>query len=309
MAIRPGRPSLDESQFSSDVRSSDAKVRVAAVAGGQNGRVRYDQLRGLGIGSATICRWVATGYLYPELPRVYAVGHAAPSVEGDLAGALLYAGPGAMLSHGTAVWWLALLKYPPQEIHVGTPRRVRNHGEIRVHGGRRVARIVHRGLPVTGASQTLLDFAATGPRNLLRLALANADYNDMLDASELQRMMGRGIAGSAALREALAIHLPELARTRSEPEVLLLEFCERRGFPIPLVNEYLEGWLVDAYWPDRRLVVEIDGPRGHRTPAQLQRDHERDLELRLAGYVVLRYTRRQLVERPASVAADLRRYL
>jgi hypothetical protein len=309
MATRPGRPRLDESQFSSDMRSSDAKGRVAAVAGGQRGRVRYDQLRALRIGSATICRWVTTGYLYPELPRVYAVGHAAPCVEGDLAGALLYAGPGAMLSHGTAVWWLGLLKYPPREIHVGTPRRVRNHERIRVHGGRRVTRIEHRGLPVTSASQALLDFAATGARNLLRLALAHADYNDMLDASQLHQMMGRGVPGTVALRDALAVHLPELARTRSEPEVLLLEFCERHGLPIPEVNEYLEGWLVDAYWPDQRLVVEIDGWRGHRSSAQLQRDHQRDLELRLAGYVVLRYTRRQLVESPASVADDLRRYL
>jgi len=131
----------------------------------------------------------------------------------------------------------------------------------------------------------------------------------MLDASELQRLMGRGIAGSAALRDALAIHLPELASTRSEPERLLLEFCERHGFPIPLVNQYLNGWLVDAYWPDRGLVVEIDGARGHRTPGQLQRDHQRDLELRLAGFLVLRYTRRQLIESPDAVAADLRRIL
>jgi len=52
----------------------------------------------------------------------------------------------------------------------------------------------------------------------------------------------------------------------------------------------------------------VDGWRGHRSPAQLQSDHERDLELRLAGYIVLRYTERQLIERPAAVAADLRRY-
>ena len=104
-------------------------------------------------------------------------------------------------------------------------------------------------------------------------------------------MMGRGVAGSAALHEALANPSRRSSRsTRSEPERLLLEFCERHGFPIPLVNVYLNGWLVDAYWPDQRLVVEIDGPRGHRSPAQLQRDHQRDLELRLAGFVVLRYT-------------------
>ena len=256
------------------------------------------QLRALGVGEATISDWVGAGYLHPELPGVYAVGHPARSTESELAASLLYAGPGAMLSHGTAAWWLELLKYPPHDVHVSTPRRVKDHGKISVHGRRRIVRILHNRLPVTTPSQALLDFATTDQPKLLRLALANADYHDLLDTAELQRLMGRGIAGSAALRAALAIHLPELARARSGSERLMLEFCERHNFPIPLVNEYLEGWLVDAYWPDRRLVVEIDGPRGHRTPAQLQRDHQRDLELRLAGYIVLRYTERQLIEQP-----------
>ncbi|HEY1590927.1 MAG TPA: DUF559 domain-containing protein [Solirubrobacteraceae bacterium] len=301
--------SHDECGFTAWGGRPNHKVRLAAVAERQVGRVRHDQLLALGVAGTTVRRWVRNGYLHRLLPRVYALGHTAASAEGDLAAALLYAGPGAMLSHATATWWLGLLKYPSAEIHVSTPRDARDHGNVRVHGRRALERIPHNGLPVTTASRALLDFAATGPRNLLRLALANADYNEMLDASELQRLMGRGIAGSAALRDALGVHLPELASTRSEPERLLHEFCERHGFPIPLVNQYLNGWLVDAYWPDRGLVVEIDGPRGHRSPAQLQRDHQRDLELRLAGFLVLRYTRRQLIESPDVVAADLRRIL
>jgi len=39
-----------------------------------------------------------------------------------------------MLSHGTAIWWLDLLKYPPLEIHVSTPRRVRDLDNIVAHG-------------------------------------------------------------------------------------------------------------------------------------------------------------------------------
>jgi hypothetical protein len=302
-------PIRDEWRFTGCGAWSNAKVPVAALSGRQVGRIRYDQLRALGIAEGTVRRWVKTGYLHPELPRVYAVGHTARSTEGDLAAALLYAGPGAMLSHATAAWWWGLLKYPAPVIHVSTPRRVKDHGTVRVHGRRHLERIEHNRLPVTTVSQTILDFAATGPRNLLRLVLASADYQDALAVAELHRMMGRGVAGTVPLRDALAIHLPQLAQARSEIEILLLEFCERHGFPIPHVNEYLEGWLVDAYWPDRRLVVEVDGIRGHRTPAQLQADHQRDLELRLAGYVVLRYTKRQLIESPGAVAADLRRYL
>ena len=44
-------------------------------------------------------------------------------------------------------------------------------------------------------------------------------------------------------------------------------------------------------------------------PAQLRADHQRDLELRAAGYVVLRYTWEQVTGQPAAVAADIARHL
>jgi predicted transcriptional regulator of viral defense system len=304
----PPRPS-DEWRFTATPRRSDAKVQVARRAAGQFGRLRHDQLQAIGIAETTIRRWVSGGYLHPELPGIYAVGHLAPSTEGPLARAILYAGPGAMLSHATAAWWLGLLKYSSPEVHVSTPRRMGSRDGICVHGRRRLERIWHRGLPVSDPSQTILDFAATGPFRLLRLVLANADYQGSLELEKLRRLMGRGVAGSAPLREALRIHMPELARTRSRTEILLLEFCERYGLAIPEVNVYVEGWLVDAHWPKARLIVEVDGPLGHRSPAQLHTDHQRDLELRAAGYVILRYTKRQLIETPASVATDIRRYL
>jgi hypothetical protein len=285
----------------------NAKRRVASLAKKQRGRVRLDQIERLGVSRTTVRNWRAAGYLHPELPRVDAVGHPGRSTESDLAAAVLYAGPGAMLSHATAAWWLGLLKYPPKEIHITTPRRISSLEGIRVHGRRRLERILHHGLPVTTPSRTIIDFAATGPPDLLRFVLANADYNDVLDVARLAKV--RNIPGAPALREALRIHLPELARTRSRGERLIVALCQSQGFPIPEVNIYVHGWLVDACWPDMKLIVEIDGPIGHRTPAQIYTDHQRDLELRAAGYVVLRYTERQLIETPAAVAADIRRYL
>jgi very-short-patch-repair endonuclease len=280
---------------------------VAQRAAKQFGRIRVDQLRLLSVSRTRIQRWRDSGYLHSELPRVYAVGHPGRSTESDLAAAVLYAGPGAMLSHATAAWWLGLLKYPPKKIIVSTPRRISDRGKIVVDGRRRIERIWHRGLPVTDPSQTIIDFAATGSADLLRLVLANADYQDVLDVEGLSALTG--LAGAPALKAALRIHLPELACTRSRLEVLLLTFCQSQGLRIPQVNVYVEGWLVDACWPEHRLVVEVDGPRGHRSPAQLYNDHERDLKLRAAGYVVLRYTERQLIETPAAVAADIKRYL
>jgi hypothetical protein len=299
----------EESHFRSDCRNRNAKLRLAEVAARQFGRVRYDQVRATGVGKATVNRWREDGYLHPELPRVYAVGHPGRTPESDLAAAVLYAGPGAMLCAATAVWWYELLKYPPSQIFVATPRRVRDHGKIVVRRERSVPRTRHRGLPVTSPSQAILDFAAAGAGKLLRLVLANADYLGLLDLQALQALRGRGIAGSTALRDAIAIHLPELARARSDLEILLLEFCERHRIPIPQMNVHVHGWLVDAHWPDARLIVEVDGVGGHRSRAQIERDHQRDLELRAAGFIVLRYTQRQLIETPDAVAADIRRWL
>jgi hypothetical protein len=282
---------------------------VAAVAARQFGRVRYDQVIAVGVSGRTVGRWRESGYLHLELPRVYAVGHPGRSTEGDLAAALLYAGPGAALTGGTALWWRGLLKYAPDVIVVATPRRVRDLNQVVLRRERDVDRAWHNSLPVTPVTTALLDFAASAPPNHLRLALANADYQDLLDLDAISRLTGRGIAGSVALNEALRIHLPQLAHTRSELEIVLLVTCQTHGIPIPEINVYVDGWLVDAHWPAQRVIVEVDGWRGHRTPAQLERDHQRDLELRAAGYIVLRYTWRQLTEAPVAVAADLRRFL
>jgi hypothetical protein len=302
-------PAGDESRFSSEGRNQNAKLRLGALAGRQFGRVRYDQVRATGVGKATISRWRDGGYLFPELPRVYAVGHPGRTRESDLAAAVLYAGPGGMLCDGTALWWYELLKYPPKQIFVATPRRVRDLNGIIVRRERNIERTLHNGLPIVTPSQAILGFAATGPQRLLRFVLANADYHDKLDVRELQQISGRGIAGSAALNEALQIHLPALAHTRSKYEIALLELCESYGYPIPETNVYLHGWLVDAYWPRNNLVVEIDDWRGHHTPAQLRSNHQRDLQLRAHGIHTLRYAGDQLIQTPDAVADDLRRCL
>ncbi len=306
---RGGGPGGDECRFSSDSPNQIAKVRVAAVAARQFGRIRWNQLRALGAAKATISAWVAAAYLHPTpLPGVYAVGHLATSVEATLAEALLYAGPGAALSHGTAVWWLGLLKRPTSDCAtVSTPRRVTSIGAVIVHGRRHIDRLPHRGLTVAAPHQALVDFAGDATRDLLRLALANADYQGILDLNAIDAVTGRGITGSAAIRDALRHHRPELAHTRSELEQLLLTLCERHDLPIPAFNVTVEGWLVDAVWPRAHVVVELDGLDGHRTRAQLERDHQRDFELRQAGYIVLRYTWRQLTDAPALVAREIAR--
>ncbi len=305
----PSPPARDEWRFTGTPGRSAAKVRLAEVAGRQFGRVRWDQILEAGVSEKTLRRWVGDGYLERVLPRVYAVGHTAPSLHADLAAALLYAGPGAMLSYATAVWWWGWLDSPTEPIILSTPRRVESLPGIKIHSRRDHHRAWRRGLPVTTADRTLLDFATAARPDRLRFVLANADYHHDLDLDELDALMGRGIDGTVALRTALQRHRPELARTRSELERRMIALAEAHGLPIPRCNVPLHGHLVDALWSDAKLIVELDGYDGHRTPAQLRADHRRDLELRAAGYVVLRYSWELLTLHPEAVAADIRRHL
>jgi very-short-patch-repair endonuclease len=285
------------------------RQRVMRAADLQWGRLSWKQLRELGAAEVTISRWIRAGYLRPILPHVYAVGHVAESIEGGLMAAILYAGPGAMLSHATALWWYGLLEHRPTLIQVSTPRKCLSQPGMRVYARRRVKLAHHRRLPTTTVPQTLLDFAATAPVASVVRALAEADYRRLLDLPSLRVTCSTGRPGSATLERALARHAPELARTKSVLERAFCELCRRGGVPAYEVNHRLCGMTVDAYWPDLRVVVELDGMQGHATPAQVSRDRWRDLKLRAAGYVVVRYSYDQIMREPDAVLADLRSVL
>ncbi len=282
-----------------------AKFRLERVASRQSGRVTWAQLSGLGIPRTVVTRWIRDGYLHRLFPRVYAVGHRARSTEADLAAALLYAGPGAMLSHTTAAWWLGLIDRRPQLIQVSTPRRCRSRPGVRVHRRRAYDRIWHNGFPVTTVPQTLIDLAVDASLRTVRRALAKADYARILDVPAIQGQLGPGRPGSAKLRTALREHEPRLARTKSHLETIFVEISEEAGFPLPEINVYIAGWEVDALWREERIAVEIDGYGNHRSPAQVRRDRRKDLALRAVGVIPLRYSDEQLDERRPDLIADL----
>jgi Protein of unknown function (DUF559) len=272
----------------------NAKRRVAQRAARQFGRVSRWQLIELGVSSATITGWLKSGYLYRVLPHVYAVGHRAKTVEADLAAAILYAGPVAMLSHATAAWWVGLDRSKPHMIHVSTPRRCRSARGIRVHDRRPLSRDWHRSLPVTEFAQILLDYATMASLSQVRVALARADFSGELNLAAIEAVLGRPHRGSAKLREALKRHQPMLADARSRLEIDLFESCESRHLPLPELNGDVAGWTVDLLWRQERIAVELDGPGNHRTPAQVRRDRRKEFDLRAIDFFVLRYSDEQI---------------
>ncbi|HLJ03266.1 MAG TPA: DUF559 domain-containing protein [Solirubrobacteraceae bacterium] len=281
------------------------KLRIGRLAGNQFGLVARHQLMRLGISDGEIAWGLGSGYLTRRLPGVYAVGHSASSIEADLTGALLWAGPGAMLSHACGAWWLGLTRRPPEAIELSTPRHCRSRRGIVVHGRSPLERRWYSDLPTPAVPDLLLQLATTANRDELRKALAEAEYRSLLNAGELRAVCGRGRPGSANLKAALARHLPQLAVTRSEFERRLLYLCEKYGLPIPECDVRLHGFQIDALWREQKLIVELDGESGHAPWARIKRDHQRDLILRREGFTTLRYVWDQFVYDGELVAADI----
>jgi very-short-patch-repair endonuclease len=283
--------------------------RVVHLAERQWGVIADWQLEQCGVSRSAISRWVASGRLVRIHPRVYALGHKALCTEGRLLAAILYAGPGAELSHASAASWWQLIPYLPNTTDVTSPKQRRSLRAVRVHRAQHIDRVVHRGLPVTPVAKTLLDFASVAPFARIRSAVAEADFQRRLDLEAIDELTGVGRPGSANLNRALRLHRPEYARTLSPLEDLLLDLCRRHRIPFPEVNVNVCGYKVDALWRTQRVVVEVDGRPAHDTHGQRERDHDRDLALRASGYRVCRYTWRQVTSSRAAVAADIRQAL
>ena len=219
--------------------------------------------------------------------------------------AVLVAGVGAVLSHGTAAaaWDL---RPPSGAIHVTVPGnagRKRRPG-LRIH---RSTTLGHdtttlRGIPVTNPLRTILDLATVLEGRPLEHAVDLADQRHLIDFAELrQRPFPRSLQ-AVLTRYAQAV-------TRSELEERFLALCHDHRLPRPVSNAIVEGREVDFVWRDARLIVEVDGYRYHRSPSAFEDDRERDVTLSLAGWTVLRFTYAQVVGRPAWVAAAVADHL
>lgn len=207
-----------------------------------------------------------------------------------MAAALAMGRTGA-ISHLSALMLMGLRPYKPIDIHV-------SHA-----GGAREARdglIPHRrrapfetwtwaGIPVTTPSQSLRD--ADLPSHELYRAIEQAQrarHDLTLSPDAVVRLKHR-ITG----------------HTRSDTEARFLFLLHENGFPLPKVNQILNGYEADFHWPDRRVVVEVDGWGHHREKVNFDDDRHRGLVHRAAGFEVVRISADHVYDRPRLILAAL----
>jgi very-short-patch-repair endonuclease len=269
------------------------------------------QLLALGFTRNGISHRRKTGRLHLLTRGVYSVGRTGLSQEGRWMAALLACGAGAVLSHRSAGAHYGIADERPGAIEVS----IRGSSEPRRDGlrvrsrpslpSREVGTL--RGIPITSPVRTMLDLARVlGPRGLER-AVNEADKRDVVDAEALRDALDDhvGEPGVRPLRRLL--DRDTFVLSDEELEVLFRPLALKAGLPLPETKQIVNGFEVDFYWPDLKLVVETDGLRYHRTPAAQARDALRDQTHTAAGYARLRFTHHQIKYEPRHVLDILTR--
>jgi very-short-patch-repair endonuclease len=238
-------------------------------------------------------------------PGVYAVGRPATTPLERASAAVLACGPDAALSHGSAMTLWGFWKRWDAPFEVTTARDRRPKG-IRVHRSRILAprdTTRHHGIRASSPARTILDMAARLGDDQLRRTVKNALASLYLGQDALIDVVARhpGHLGASKLRPLLDDH----DDTRSRFEDGFPAFCRRFGLPKPVMNARLGRYTVDAFFPNERLIVELDSWHYHSSREAFEDDRERDAYFLAADLATVRITWRRIEQRPREEAERL----
>lgn len=181
---------------------------------------------------------------------------------------------------------------------------VRGHADGAGHGADpRQRGTTHDGIPITSAARTLIDLAAGLDERRLGRAFRESIRLKCASAAVVRQALQRHQAQpGTSLLAVLATRYAAIpyARTRSDAEGRALEVLHDAGVPAPRVNVRVAGFEADLVWPDRYLIVEVDGPQFHRFGDE---DARRTRRWRRAGYTVRRIPSSSVYDDPAALVA------
>lgn len=219
-----------------------------------------------GVDRSRIARWIADGRLRRVHLGVYAVGHTAPSLHGELMAAVLACGPEAVVSHSSAGHLLGILRARPPKPEVTVPTTA---------GHARPGIVIHR---VTSLDRLDVSSPQTSPAHVDACLARNSTKK-----------------GGAKLRRALGADA-----TLSALEDGFLALLRRHGLPTPRANIDHAGDKVDCHWPEHDLTIELLSYRFHASRRAFEADVARR---RRSSHVAFTYG--DVFERAARTAAEL----
>ena len=234
--------------------------------------------------------------------------------------AVLWAGDGAVLSHGAAAmfWGFEGVRSPKPEVWISGSRRPRSEDVI-VHRGPPLEAIdttALNSIPITTPTRTLIDVSGRlEDEALLTLLERLIKVGLVTERSCTERVMslrtsGRpGVGRLGAILDARPIGAAAL---ESRLEARFWRLIADAGEPLPVRQHWVVGagrrYRLDFAWPDQLVAVECEG-RAFHDHATLEADDRRRGDLASLGWLVIPVTWRQLSAEWPAVLARIERAL
>jgi very-short-patch-repair endonuclease len=282
----------------------DREVLLAQHAAKQLGLVTSHQLAAMEFGRKFVAARIRSGLWTVVQRSVIKLSSGKPTlVQEELAAVFAFDGT---LSHFSALRQLRLDCSPPEQkgVHLTIPhgRKVAAPPDVTLWRTRDLPSFdvcVRGPFRFTSLGRTVLDLASVLDKGWLRAtvdACLRKDDN-ALDAIWLTLLgHGPGRLGATALRLVLREYQAEdeLPQSVLESHAMELGLATGRKPQLQFTPQGFDG-RVDFAWPERRLILELDGYRYHCTRKAFEADHARDLRLKLLGWNVVRFTWRNVV--------------
>jgi very-short-patch-repair endonuclease len=302
-----------------DMTKCAADSQLAERACAQHGLISRAQALEAGLNDQNLVDRLRAGDLLLVAPGVYRYRGVAESWRGDVMAACLFAGPAAFASHSTAAVLHRLDGFAPGRVELTIPRGARHHlDDVRVRrprlGVSAAERTVIDGIPTTTIERTLIDVARVRGLRRGEIVLDGAQRDGTAHVDAVAGLADR-IRGRGRTRIGKYSDLVHARLGSSQPTTALerkfLALIEDSTLPRPECQVRMllsdgRAVVADFVFPTSMVVVEVDGRVGHAGDLDRQRDAERDSLLQLSGFRVLRFTYRDVDERPGWIVATVR---
>jgi very-short-patch-repair endonuclease len=281
--------------------SEPAEAAIAAIADRQFGVFSRRQALGAGISPRQIQLRIDARRWESRFRGVYRIVGAPEGLHQSAMAASLYAGDGALVSHGTAglLWGIDGARALTTELWVPSSRKTEIKG-LTLHRGTRLDRAdrtTFGPIPITSAVRTLIDLSARMQDDRLVASMEHAFRRGLVTPERLGarvealRRSGRPGAGRLAALLAGRESGPAL-ESALEAKVWLL--LRRSGVPLPRRQFWVAvpggRYRLDFAWPEQRVGLECDGWEHHGTRSAFVADRARLAELAAARWRILPVT-------------------
>ncbi len=293
---------------------------IEALARTQQGAFSRTQARQRGATDGLIDRRLTAGRWLPADTGVFLLpGHPRTFLQRLFVATL--ATPGSFVSHEAAARVHGLDAVRDAQVEVTAPRgsgrRSRASGGV-VHHPRIAPEpedvTILGSLPVASAARTLADLASRHPVPVLERVYESAARQGLIVPDDLDRIADRlgtrRVPGAGRLRALRSMIVRDDTVNGSDLETVWFQLVRKAGLPLPTRQRLVvrpDGRLAfaDYAWPARNVIVELEGYEWHSSRLAHRADVERNNDLAIAGWTVVRFTWRQVVHDPDYVVGVL----